>query len=123
MERQAINLTDKLSRFSDHWSPKIIAQLNDYHFKLVKFQGEFVWHTHMDTDEAFLVLEGAMTIHFRDGDVIVSAGEMFVVPRGVEHKPVSRGRAHVLLFEPATTRNTGNVDHALTIEATDLEKI
>ena len=108
MERQAINLADMLSRFSDHWSPKIIAQLNDYHFKLVKFQGEFVWHTHMDTDEAFLVLEGAMTIHFRDGEVIVSAGEMLVVPRGVEHKTAAGRVCQALIVEKAGTVNTGD---------------
>ena len=84
MRRQPINFAEKFSKFSEHWSPKIIAQMNDYHFKLVKFQGEFVWHDHADTDEVFIVLYGSMTIHFRDGDVAVSAGEMFVIPKGEE---------------------------------------
>jgi len=84
--KTAINLNEKFSKFSEHWSPKIIAQMNDYHFKLVKFRGEFVWHDHKDTDEVFIVLDGEMTIHFRDGDVSVKKGEMFVIQKGVEHK-------------------------------------
>lgn len=109
MERKAINLAAKLAKFSDHWSPKVIAQMNDYQFKLVKFQGEFVWHDHADTDETFIVLEGAMTIHFRDGDVAVGAGEMFVVPRGVEHKTAAAAECKAMLVETAGTVNTGAV--------------
>ncbi len=109
MERKPINLADKFSRFSEHWSPKIIARMNDYHFKLVKLQGEFVWHDHADTDEAFLVLEGSMTIHFRNGDVSVGAGELFVVPRGEEHKTSATAECRAMLVEMAGTVNTGAV--------------
>jgi mannose-6-phosphate isomerase-like protein (cupin superfamily) len=108
MERQLINLRDKLSKFSERWSPKIVAQMNDYHLKLVKFQGEFVWHKHVDTDEVFIVLDGTMTVHFRDGDVMVGAGEMLVVPKGVEHKTAASEECSVLLFEKAGTVNTGD---------------
>jgi mannose-6-phosphate isomerase-like protein (cupin superfamily) len=109
-----INFADKLARFGDHWSPKIIAQMNDYHFKLVKIRGEFVWHAHDDTDEVFIVLDGALTIHFRDGEVSLRAGEMFVVPRGVEHKPFARDECRMMLVEPAGTTNTGAVRNELT---------
>jgi mannose-6-phosphate isomerase-like protein (cupin superfamily) len=109
MSGQAINLSEKLKKFSEHWSPKIIAQMNDYHFKLVKVQGEFVWHDHPETDEVFLVLKGALEIHFREGTVTLKEGEMYVVPRGVEHKPVADVECHILLVEPAGTVNTGDV--------------
>ena len=109
MAYTAVNLSDKLARFADHWSPRIIAQMNDYHFKLVKIQGEFVWHSHADTDEVFIVLAGAMTIHFRDGAVALRAGEMFVVPRGVEHKPSAERECRIMLVEPAGTINTGDL--------------
>jgi mannose-6-phosphate isomerase-like protein (cupin superfamily) len=104
---QPIAFEAKLDLFSTHWSPKIIAAMNDYHFKLVKIQGEFVWHDHPETDEAFIVLEGAMRIDFRDGLVELHAGEMFVVPRGVEHKPFAAQECSLLLVEPAGTVNTG----------------
>ena len=109
MDRKPINLAANFSRFSEHWAPKIIAQMNDYHFKLVKFQGEFVWHRHADTDEAFIVVDGSMTIHFRDGDVAVGAGEMFVIPRGVEHKTSAKAECQAMLVETAGTLNTGEV--------------
>ena len=109
MERKPINIAQKFDQFSEHWSPKIIAQMNDYHFKLVKFEGEFVWHSHEETDEVFLVLDGAMTIHFRDGDVAVAAGEMFVIPRGVEHKASAGTECRAMLVEAAGTVNTGLV--------------
>jgi mannose-6-phosphate isomerase-like protein (cupin superfamily) len=109
MERRPVNLAEKFSKFSEHWSPKIIAQMNDYHFKLVKFQGEFVWHTHADTDEVFIVLDGSMAIHFRDGVVSVGAGEMFVIPKGVEHKTSARAECRAMLVETAGTVNTGEV--------------
>lgn len=109
MEYQPVNLQDKLSKFSEHWSPKSIAQMNDYHFKLAKVQGEFVWHDHPETDEAFLVLKGQLEICFRDGKVVLNEGEMYVVPRGLEHKPVAEQECHILLIEPAGTVNTGNV--------------
>ena len=114
MTYAAINFADKLARFSDHWSPKIIAQMNDYQFKLVKIQGEFVWHAHDETDEVFIVLDGELTIHFRDGQVRLRAGEMFVVPRGVEHKPSAAAECRMMLVEPAGTVNTGGVTSELT---------
>lgn len=114
MAYSAINLEDKLKIFSEHWSPKIIAQMNDYHFKLVKFQGDFVWHRHADTDEVFITLDGEMRIEFRDGKVNLKAGEMFVVPRGVEHKPFAEKECKILLIEPAGTINTGDAGGHLT---------
>jgi mannose-6-phosphate isomerase-like protein (cupin superfamily) len=114
MTYEAINLEDKFSRFSEHFAPKIIAQMNDYHFKLARFQGEFVWHVHADTDEAFVVIAGEMRIDFRDGCVHLKAGEMYVVPRGVEHKPFAEKECKLLLVEPAGTINTGNAGGALT---------
>ena len=114
MNYAAINFAEKLAKFSEHWSPKIIAQMNDYHLKLVKFQGEFVWHRHADTDEVFIVLDGAMRIDFRDGGVELKAGEMFVVPKGVEHKTRAVEECKVLLVEPAGTINTGDAGGELT---------
>jgi mannose-6-phosphate isomerase-like protein (cupin superfamily) len=116
MKHSAINLKEKLTKFSEHWSPKIIARMNDYHFKLVKFKGDFVWHTHDDTDETFIVLDGAMSIDFRDGRVDLKAGEMFVVPKGVEHKPFAKDECHIMLVEPAGTTNTGGAGGDLTAE-------
>lgn len=109
MRRTPINLAEKFAKFSDHWSPKIVARMNDYEFKLVKLQGEFVWHRHADTDEVFIVVDGEMTLHFRDGDVRLRAGEMFVVPKGVEHKPSAAAECRVMLVETAGTVNTGDV--------------
>ena len=109
MEHIPINLREKFYKFSSHWSPKIIAQLNDYHIKIAKVQGEFVWHNHLETDEVFLVVEGELEIHFRDGMVTLHQGEMYVVPKGVEHKPVASNECHILLIEPAGTVNTGDV--------------
>lgn len=109
MDYHAINLKEKLTVFSEYWSPKIVAQMNDYHFKLAKLQGEFVWHDHPETDEVFIVLHGQLEICFRDGSVILNEGEVFVVPKGVEHKPVAENECHILLVEPAGTLNTGNV--------------
>src|SRR6185436_17091285 len=109
MTYQSVNVEEKLSKFSEHWSPKIIAQMNDYHFKLAKVQGEFIWHDHPETDEVFLVVQGILEIHFRDGKVSLNAGEMYVVPKGVEHKPVAESECHILLIEPAGTVNTGDV--------------
>jgi len=116
MEYTAINLQEKLAKFSDHWSPKIIAQMNDYHFKLVKFQGDFVWHSHADTDEVFITLDGEMTIEFRDGKAHLKAGEMVVVPKGVEHKPCAEKECKIMLVEPAGTINTGDAGGDLTAE-------
>ena len=114
MKFQPINFEEKLLKFSEHWSPKIIAQLNDYHLKLAKVQGEFVWHDHPETDEVFIVVKGQLKILFRDGDVLLNEGEMFVVPKGVEHKPVAENECHILLIEPACTVNTGDVKDDLT---------
>jgi mannose-6-phosphate isomerase-like protein (cupin superfamily) len=104
----AINFSEKFSKFSEHWLPKIIARMNDYHFKLVKFQGEFVWHDHKDTDEAFIVLNGEMVIHFRDCDVPVRKGEMIVIPKCVQHKPSAKDECQAMLVESAGTVNTGD---------------
>jgi mannose-6-phosphate isomerase-like protein (cupin superfamily) len=107
MNYQSINFQEKLAKFSEHWSPKIVAEMNDYHFKIAKVQGEFVWHHHPETDEVFVVLNGHLEIQFRDGKVLLNAGEMFVVPKGVEHKPVAENECHILVIEPAGTVNTG----------------
>jgi len=107
MSETAINLARKLSLFTDHWSPKVIAELNDYQVKLVKIQGEFVWHTHAHTDEVFIVLSGEMKILFRDGQVSLAAGDMYVVKTGREHKPVAQKECHVMLIEPRGVVNTG----------------
>ena len=121
---EKVNIKQKLDSFSETWVPKIVGELNGQHVKVVKFEDEYVWHHHEVEDELFLVVEGRMEIHLRDQIVALDPGEFFIVPRGVEHKPVvPEGLASILLFEPATTRNTGNVDHGLTIEAVDLKKI
>ena len=104
-----INLADKLGRFTDQWSPKIVADLNDNHVKLVKVQGEFVWHQHADEDELFLVLQGELTIELRDGQVTLGPGELVVIPKGIEHRPVARDEVHLMLIEPQTIRHTGDV--------------
>jgi mannose-6-phosphate isomerase-like protein (cupin superfamily) len=109
MDYRSINLKDKLEQFSEQWSPKIIAQMNDYHFKIVKVQGEFIWHDHPETDEVFFVLSGQLEILLRDGKVQLYEGDMFVVPKGVEHKPVAEQECHILLVEPAGTVNTGDI--------------
>jgi len=116
MSYSAINFAEKFARFSEQWSPKIIAQLNDYHFKLAKIQGDFVWHSHPETDEVFVVIDGEMAIHFRDGHVTLKTGEMCVVPKGVEHKPFAQDECKTLLVEPAGTVNTGDAGGELTAE-------
>jgi mannose-6-phosphate isomerase-like protein (cupin superfamily) len=116
MELKPINLREKLAKFSDLWSPKIIAQMNDYHFKLVKFQGDFIWHNHDDTDEVFITLEGEMSIEFRDGKVDLKAGEMFVIPKGLEHKTLAENECKIMLVERAETINTGKAGGDLTAE-------
>jgi mannose-6-phosphate isomerase-like protein (cupin superfamily) len=107
MDTLPINITQKLGIFSEHWTPKIIARMNDYHFKLVKFRGEFVWHDHADTDEVFIVLGGEMTVHFRDRNVTIRENEMFVVPKGVEHKTSAKEECRAMIVELAGTVNTG----------------
>jgi mannose-6-phosphate isomerase-like protein (cupin superfamily) len=103
-----IRFAEKLATFSEHWSPRVIAEMNDYQFKLVKLEGEFVWHAHENTDETFIVLAGEMEIALRDRTVTLAAGEMFVVPRGVEHRPRAARECHVLLVEPRGVVNTGD---------------
>ena len=115
MEYIGVNFKDKLDKFSDLWMPRIVSQFNNYHIKLVKVKGEFTWHNHMDTDEFFLVLDGNLDIHFRDGKVKLDPGEMFVVPKGMEHKPSAEKECHILLIEPAGTINTGNKINAMTV--------
>ena len=116
MKYTAINLNQKLGKFSEQWSPRIIAQMNDYHFKLARIQGNFVWHSHADTDETFIVLEGEMRIDFRDGTVNLKTGEMFVVPKGSEHKPFAEKECKIMLIEPAGTINTGDAGGDMTME-------
>ena len=116
-----INMESKLSQFDSLWSPKIVAQLNDYYVKLVKIQDEFVWHSHPETDELFLVVEGRMKIEFRDGVADIGKGELIVVPRGVEHRPVAEPGCQVLLVEPVETVNTGDAGGDRTVA--DLEWI
>ncbi len=118
---EKVNLAQKLSLFSEHWSPKVVGELNGQHVKLVKFIGEFVWHHHDEEDELFLVVEGRFRMEFRDGEVGIEEGEFIVVPRGVEHRPVAEEEVGVLLFEPTSTLNTGNVRGELT--AAELDRI
>ena len=117
--KTAINLREKFSKFSEHWSPKIIAQMNDCHFKLVKFKGEFVWHDHKDTDEVFIVVSGEMIIHFHDGEVRIKEGEMYVIPKGVEHKTSAESECHAMVVEAAGTVNTGEAGGNKTAPADD----
>jgi mannose-6-phosphate isomerase-like protein (cupin superfamily) len=105
---KSINLQQKFGLFAEQWQPKVIAEMNDYQFKIVKLKGEFIWHDHKDTDETFLVIEGDLRIDFRDGAVRVSAGEMFVVPKGVEHKPYAENEVKLMLIEPRGVANTGD---------------
>ena len=108
MQYQAINLDSKLQRLDGHWQPRVIAEMNDYQFKLVKLEGDFVWHDHQDTDETFIVLHGTLRIDFRDGAVAVKPGEMYVVPKGVLHKPYAAEEVQLLLIEPRGVLNTGS---------------
>ena len=112
-----ISLVEKFSRFSEHFQPRIVAELNGQHVKVVKTKGEFVWHHHEQEDEMFLVVQGRLRIEFRDGNVELGPGEMIVVPRGVEHRPVAEEEVHLVLFEPAGTLNTGNTRGARTVDA------
>ncbi len=116
MKSDPINLEEKFQKFSDHWSPKVIAEMNDYQFKLVKVEGEFVWHSHDDTDEVFIVIAGELTIEFRDKPVTLKKGEMTVVPKGVEHKPSARSECQIMIIEPRSVVNTGDAGGELTAE-------
>jgi mannose-6-phosphate isomerase-like protein (cupin superfamily) len=115
MTTPAINFTDKFAQFSDLWSPKIVAQMNDYHFKLARIKGEFIWHSHQETDEVFIVMQGKMTIFLREGQVDLQEGEMYVVPKGVEHKPYAEEECHLMVVEPAGTTNTGDAKGEMTV--------
>ena len=111
-----INFKSKFSKFNDQWSPKVIAEMNDYQFKLVKIKNDFVWHKHDDTDEVFIVIEGKMKIEFRDKTVLLEEGEMYVVPKGIDHKPFADEECKVLLVEPKGVVNTGESDSKLTAD-------
>lgn len=111
-EIEKVNIGEKLSLFSEHWTPKIVSELNDYHIKLAKFQGDFVWHKHDDTDEMFLVIDGSFTMKLRDGDIDIQQGEFIIVPKGVEHCPSAENEVQVMLFEKAGTVNTGDADES-----------
>ncbi len=119
VKMEKVNLSEKLGLFSDLWSPKIVGELNGQHVKLVKLKGEFMWHHHDNEDEFFFVLRGSLAIHLRDRVVALNEGEFFIVPKGVEHMPVASDEAHVLLLEPVSTLNTGNVRSERTVDAPD----
>lgn len=112
---EKVNPAEKLALFSDYWNPRIVGELNGQHVKVVKFQGQFVWHDHADEDEFFLVLRGSFRMDFRDKSVELNEGEFIIVPRGIEHRPVAEKEVHVILFEPAQIRHTGNVESELTV--------
>jgi mannose-6-phosphate isomerase-like protein (cupin superfamily) len=118
---EKVNIAEKLSLFDERWSPKVVGELNGQHIKLVKLLGEFVWHHHDEEDEMFLVIDGRIRMEFRDREVWIEEGEFIVVPRGVEHRPVAEEEASVMLFEPASTLNTGNVRDGMTV--TELDRI
>jgi mannose-6-phosphate isomerase-like protein (cupin superfamily) len=110
-----VNISEKLSLFDEHWSPRIVGELNESYVKLAKISGEFVWHQHDDEDEMFLVIKGRLLMKFRERDVWIDEGEFIIVPRGVEHLPVAEDEVHIMLFEPKTTVNTGNVESERTV--------
>lgn len=114
MNYKSINLSEKFALFDEQWKPKVVAEMNDYQFKVAKVKGDFVWHDHEDTDETFIVLDGELRIDFRDGSVNIGPGEMFVVPKGVEHKPFAENEVKIMLIEPRGVRNTGDEAGELT---------
>jgi len=116
MNYTAINFNEKYAKFDEQWSPRVIAEMNDYQFKLARVEGEFIWHSHPETDEVFIVIDGTLDIEFRDGRVRIGAGEMFVVPKGVEHKPVAEEECRIMLVEPCGTVNTGVLRNERTAE-------
>jgi mannose-6-phosphate isomerase-like protein (cupin superfamily) len=118
---EKINVREKLALFSDHWNPRVVGELNGQHVKVVKFQGEFVWHDHAAEDELFLVVRGSFRMEFRDRSVTLNEGEFLIVPRGVEHRPVAEQEVEVVLFEPAQIKHTGDVESELTVH--DFERI
>lgn len=116
---QVINIEEKFGLFNDLWSPKIIGRLNGQDVKLVKVKGEFVWHNHKDEDELFYILKGTLKIEFRDKMVVLNPGEMLIIPKGVEHRPIAEEEVHLMLFEPSETKHTGEVRHDLTVDKFD----
>ncbi len=118
---EKVNLAEKLSLFTDYYNPRIVGELNNQHVKLAKLKGEFIWHKHDDEDELFLVIKGTLTMEYRDRTVNINEGEFIIVPRGIEHKPVANDEVHILLFEPASTLNTGDVKNEFT--RPELDKI
>jgi mannose-6-phosphate isomerase-like protein (cupin superfamily) len=118
---EKVNIKEKLSLFQDHWSPKIVGEINEAHVKLAKLKGEFVWHHHANEDEMFLVIKGKLLMKLRDRDLELNEGEFVIVPKGVDHQPVAEEEVHLLLLEPKTTLNTGNVKNEKTVE--DLERL
>ena len=116
MGQNPVNLAEKLSEIQDYWNPRIAGELNGQHVKLAKVRGEFVWHRHQNEDELFLVLKGVLSLELRDGTVTLRPGEFFIVPRGVAHRPVAEEEVHLLMFEPASTLNTGNVRNERTVD-------
>ncbi len=119
MSVEKVNVEEKFGLFEEHWSPKVVGELNGQHVKLVKILGEFVWHHHDEEDELFYVVKGSFRMEFRDRSVTIEQGDFIVVPRGIEHRPVADEEAHVMLFEPATTLNTGNVRDEMTVPELD----
>jgi mannose-6-phosphate isomerase-like protein (cupin superfamily) len=118
---QSINIAEKFAKFEDHWNPRVIGELNDCHVKAVKIKGEFVWHHHDNEDELFLVVKGTLRMRFHDHDELIREGEFMIVPRGVEHLPVGDEEVHIILLEPKTTLNTGNIENERTVR--ELERI
>jgi mannose-6-phosphate isomerase-like protein (cupin superfamily) len=116
-----VNISEKLATFSDHWNPRIVGELNGQHVKIAKLKGEFVWHKHDNEDELFLVIKGKLKMEFRDKTVEINENEFLIVPKGVEHRPVAGNEVEIMLFEPSSTLNTGNIRHELTRDA--LERI
>ena len=116
MKSKKINIQEKFKKFSEHWSPKVIAEMNDYQFKLAKVKGEFIWHEHKETDEVFIVIDGRMQIEFREGIIELETGDMYVVPKGVEHKPYAEEECNIMLVEPRGVVNTGDKTNDTTIE-------
>jgi mannose-6-phosphate isomerase-like protein (cupin superfamily) len=116
VDRNPVNLSEKLASISDYWNPKVVGELHGQEVKLAKVKGDFIWHHHENEDELFLVLKGVLRLEFRDGSVTLEPGEIYVVPRGVEHRPVAQEEVHLLMFEPASTLNTGNVRSDLTVD-------
>ena len=116
---EVINLKEKFTKFSDHWHPRIIGALNGQAVKIAKVKGDFVWHSHKDEDELFYIIKGTLKIEFRDGFKTLQEGEMLVIPRGVEHRPIAEEEVHLMLFEPMETKHTGNIKHELTREKLD----